>query len=91
MPDLKPICVCQSVANLDDDLSECSISNSENSKCAAMFHPECYRQSGMPPNCTDCKEEIPRSQIYPHVRAMQPDQDKNPDQAKSINEQVYKR
>ena len=36
LPELKPICVCQKIANLDEETLECP-------SCKAAFHPDCMR------------------------------------------------
>ena len=48
LPELKPICVCQKILNLDEETRECP-------GCKAAFHPDCMRQQ-LDIKCISCKE-----------------------------------
>lgn len=60
MPELKPVCVCQRVLNVDEEAEECP-------NCKAYFHPICMRQHS-DRRCFDCKQELPKKLIYSHKR-----------------------
>lgn len=60
LPELKPICVCQKIMNLDDETLECP-------GCKAPFHPDCMRQC-LDIKCVQCKQDLPRKLVYTHKR-----------------------
>ena len=60
LPELKPICVCQKIMNLDEETLECPA-------CKAAFHPDCMRQQ-LDIKCVQCKQDLPRNLVYTHKR-----------------------
>jgi hypothetical protein len=61
-PELAPMCVCAVVwSPLDTRQTE------ECPSCHAIFHLECMRQH-LDLKCVECKEALPRSLIYTHLR-----------------------
>ena len=77
LPELKPICVCQKIANLDEETLECP-------SCKAAFHPDCMRQQ-LDIKCASCKQDLPRKLVYTHKRVQEAALDaemQDPSQAK---------
>lgn len=60
IPELKPICVCQKIMNVDEESEECP-------DCKSHFHPMCMRQHS-DRRCFECKKELPKKLIYTHKR-----------------------